>query len=87
LKNPHNFPAAKFALHAKHNKEAIISDPSAGPRFWDIGVYSDCNTNARSFTGSFGDRYVNDTGLRGMTFFTGSHYFTGKEIEVFEITD
>jgi hypothetical protein len=82
-----NFPAKKFALKPQEKEHAIICDSSAGPRFYDIGVRSDCNANDHSFTGSFGAHYVNDTGLDGITFFTGSNNFIGKEIEVFEITD
>jgi hypothetical protein len=62
-----------------------VCDRHSGPRFWDIGVYADCNTNTNSFTGSFGSWYINDTNLPGVTFFTGSNDFRGKEIEVFEI--
>jgi hypothetical protein len=59
LKNPHNFPAKKFALKAEYKEKAIVCDSGAGPRFWDIGVYSDCNANTDSFTGSFGLRHPN----------------------------
>jgi hypothetical protein len=34
-----------------------------------------------------GGAYTNDTGLGGMTVFTGSLHFQVREIEVFEITD
>jgi hypothetical protein len=87
LKNPHKFPARKFALKAKTKNEAICCDSSYGPHFCDIGVSDNCDANTRSFTYSFGRCYVNDTDLDGQTFFTGSGKFTAKEIEVFEITD
>jgi hypothetical protein len=85
LKNPHNFPARKFALTADMKDEAIFCDSSWGPNFCDIAVqdsYSRDNSAHR-----FGRSYENDTGLDGKTFLTGSEGFTVKEIEVFEITD
>jgi hypothetical protein len=36
---------------------------------------------------NFGSSHANDTGRYEKIFFTGSQYFTVKEIEVFEITD
>jgi hypothetical protein len=87
LKNPHNFPARKFALKAEAKDEAIACASSWGPHFYDIGVSEDCNANTDSITFNFGDSYANDTGLDGKTFFTGSWHFKVKEIEVFEITD
>jgi hypothetical protein len=86
LKNPHNFPARKFALKAEGKDQAIVCDSSSGPQFWDIGVSDNCK--ARTGSWSFiGNSYANDTGLRGETVFTGSSLFTVKEIEVFEIAD
>jgi hypothetical protein len=87
LKNPHNFPARKFALKANKKDEAIYCDSSWGPCFWDVDVADKCNANNGSFTYHFGGVYTNDTGLDGYIFFTGSLHFTVKEIEVFEITD
>jgi hypothetical protein len=81
LKNPHNFPARKFALRAEKKDEAIICSASAGPSFLDISVGFD------SSTVFFGSSYANDTGRPGSTFFTGSYEYSSKEIEVFEITD
>jgi hypothetical protein len=86
LKNPHNFGARTFALTAVQKHKAIMCDSRSGPRFWDIGVYDNCNANRNSFTGSFGAHYTNDTGLNGLTFLTGSNNFTAREIEVFEIS-
>jgi hypothetical protein len=78
----------KFALKAAEKDKAIVCDSSRGPHFnGDIAVYDNCNANTDSFTRYFGYAYVNDTGLDGKTFFTGSGEFTVKEIEVFEITD
>jgi hypothetical protein len=87
LKNPHNFPASKFALKAKRKDHALYCGSSMGPDFTDIGVSDNCNTNAGSYTSNFGDAYANDTGIAGFNFFTGSRNFTVKEIEVFEITE
>jgi hypothetical protein len=88
LKNPHNFPASKFALKAEKKAEAIGCDSQLGPCFCHgICVANNCNANTVSFTSYFGTSYANDTGLPGQTFFTGSWEFTVKEIEVFEITD
>jgi hypothetical protein len=87
LKNPHNFPARKFALKAAKKDEAIYCNSSCGPHFRDIGLSDNCNANTDSGTSSFGRTYANDAGLAGATFFTGSERFKVKEIEVFEITD
>jgi hypothetical protein len=97
LKNPHNVQAKKFALKTERKWEAIFCDSQHGPYFggypsfglWDwndICVCDDCNANTGSFT-SFGISYINDTGLDGKTFFTGSEHFKVQEIEIFEITD
>jgi hypothetical protein len=86
LKNPHNFPARKFALRAEEKDEAIWCDSLCGPHFGDIHVSDDCNADTCSWTHQFGSSYKNDTGLDGETFFTGSENFRVKEIEVFEIT-
>jgi hypothetical protein len=87
LKNPHNFPARKFALKAEKKDQAISCNSSLGPCFCDIGVCDSCNTKTCSFTHMFGDSYANDTRMDRETFFTGSEHFKVKEIEVFEITD
>jgi hypothetical protein len=86
LKNPHNIPARKFALKAEKKQFAIYCDSARGPCFGDMAVWDNCNANTESWTG-LGDVYANDTGLDGMTVFTGSYSFKVKEIEVFEITD
>jgi hypothetical protein len=87
LKNPHNFPARKFALKADQKEMAICCFSTGGPHFCDIVVSDNCNANTLSFTYNFGDSYANDTGRDGTTFFTGSKWFKAKEVEVFEITD
>jgi hypothetical protein len=87
LKNPHNFPPRKFALKAEKKNQAIACWDTWGPHFWDISVSDNCNKGSSSQTGAFGGHYVNDTGLDGLTLFTGSERFTVKEIEVFEIRD
>jgi hypothetical protein len=88
LKNPHNFPAKKFALKAEKKSKAICCCCASGPSFRDIAVANCCNANYGSWA-DFGVNmcYVNDTGVDGGTFFTGSRFFTVKEIEVFEIAD
>jgi hypothetical protein len=86
LKNPHNFPARRFALKAENKGEAIVCASSCGPHFRDISVSDHCNANTDSYSW-LGRAYANDTGLDGNTVFTGSYSFTVKEIEVFEIAD
>jgi hypothetical protein len=87
LKNPHNFPAREFALKAEMKDKAIYCEASRSYDLNDIVVLDNCNRNPNSDTASFEIRYANDSSLNGRTFFTGSHTFTVKEIEVFEITD
>jgi hypothetical protein len=90
LKNPHNVPARRFALKPDRKQEAIVCDSKWGPCFGskgDISVYDSCGENAESNTSFFGYGYINDTGLSGDTFFTGSQRFQVNEIEVFEIAD
>jgi hypothetical protein len=88
LRNPHNFPARKFALKAKEKDFAIICDSSEGPNFGDIRVHDGYSSDTCLYCPyNFGRCYTNDTGLYGRTFFTGSGNFTVEEIEVFEITD
>jgi hypothetical protein len=88
LKNPHNVPARRFALKAEEKHNAIWNYRGYGPCFsgGDIAVSDNCNTNTDSYA-RVGHSYTNDTGLDGMTFFTGSRRYQAKEIEVFEITD
>jgi hypothetical protein len=90
LKNPRNSPARKFALKAERKGRALICDYSCGPGIGhpcscDIRVSDKCNANTLSYS-SLGYCYANDTAMDGKTL-TGSHNFTVKEIEVFEITD
>jgi hypothetical protein len=85
LKNPHDFPATKFALKEKKKDEAIYCELSRGPHFFDFGIRDGCSTNANNHSHNFGHHYTNDTGLPGTTFFTGAKFFTVREIEVFEI--
>jgi hypothetical protein len=87
VKNPHNFPARRFALKAEMKHQAIICDPGWGPHFYDISVSNHCEANLKSYTVLIGRHYRNDTGLDEDTFLTGESYYTAKEIEVFEITD
>jgi hypothetical protein len=87
LKNPHNIPPRTFALKDGPLSAAICCSRDNGPSFCDIGVSDDCDENTNSYTSYFGDSYVNDTGVDGTKFFTGSETFQVKEIEVLEITD
>jgi hypothetical protein len=87
LKNPHDFPARKFALRAEGKNSAIYVVSGMGPHFWDIVVSDICNAGAFNYTSNFGRTYANDTGIDKVRFFTGHGYFTVKEIEVFEIID
>jgi hypothetical protein len=87
LKNPHDFPERKFPLIAEKKGQAIHCKASDGPHFFgSIAVLDNCNENDQNAS-EFGHHYVNNSGLEGLTFFTGGQYFTVKEIEVFEITD
>jgi hypothetical protein len=64
-----------------------ICSCNRGPDFHDIGVCDNCNADTTTFAKYFGERYTNNTGLDGKTFFTGSTHFQVKEIEVFKITN
>jgi hypothetical protein len=86
LKNPHNFPARRFALKVEKKGGAIYCNSERGPHFSDICVKDNCNANINSYT-HLDNSYTNDTGLDGNTFFTGSQRFQVKEIKVFEIRD
>jgi hypothetical protein len=87
LNNPHNVPARRFALKQEMKDWAIYCNSGAGPA-WSGGitVHDNCNADRRSLTCGFGDKYINDTGLDAMTFFTGSPNSQVKEIEGFEIS-
>jgi hypothetical protein len=86
LQNPHNIPARRFALKAEEKWRAIWCISDGGPYFGHLAVSDTCNANTSSWT-SLGTVYTNDTGLDGITVFTGSKHFHAKEIEVFEITE
>jgi hypothetical protein len=87
LKNPHSFPARRFALKAEMKDGVIYCYSDCGPTWCDIGVGDNNNADNSSGAAGFGRVYTNDTGLDGSTFFTGSERFRVKEIEVFEITN
>jgi hypothetical protein len=87
LKNPHGFPARRFAVIAEKKDGAVYCRSCCGPCFHCFYVSDNCNANTSSYTTAFGHAYTNDTDLDGTTFFTGSMHFQVKEIEVFEITD
>jgi hypothetical protein len=84
-KNPHSFPARRFALKAENKDKALECVFDRGPHFGDICVSDACDATDLSWTDGFGYGYINDTGLDGETFLTGSKDFKVKEIEIFEI--
>jgi hypothetical protein len=60
-----------------------------GPRFGggsDIRIVDACNAYTGSYS-SFGDTYVNDTGVNVQEFVTGAHSFKVTETEIFELSD
>jgi hypothetical protein len=87
LNNLHNIAPWKLVLKKERNNEAIYFRSEWSLCFGDIGVCDRCDTNNHSYTWLFGIDCTNDTELDGGTFFTGSHTFQVKKIEVFEITD
>jgi hypothetical protein len=58
LKNPHRFPARKFALKAKEKDFAIICDSSEGPSFCEIRVHDNCNADTCNCPYNFGRCYT-----------------------------
>jgi hypothetical protein len=88
LKNPHNFPARRFALKGEWKHRAIKCNSKLGPSFaGGFAVSDNCSPNTENCAFTFGLRYTNDTGLDGETFLTGSKNFRVQEIEIFEIAD
>jgi hypothetical protein len=89
LRNPHLRDPMIFRLRADQRHEAIYGASDYSATFgWnggnpDILVYDSCH-NRCNYSGSFGTRYENDTGLSGGTLLDGGH-FVVDEIEVFEI--
>jgi hypothetical protein len=67
LKNPHNFPARKFALKAEKKDKAICCDSSCGPRFCDMDLSDGCNASTGSWS-DLGNVYANNTSLSGQRF-------------------
>jgi hypothetical protein len=84
LKNPHNVPPRKFELRMEKKDQAISCHRERGPNFCGIHVSDHCNVNNEIFAW-LGIGYVNDTGISGDEFFTGSLRFVVREIEIFEI--
>jgi hypothetical protein len=66
----------------------VIHDcPNQGPTFAgnrDLVIVNQCQNSACSFS-NLGGAFTNDTGIAATKVFTGDHYFTVKEIEVFEL--
>jgi hypothetical protein len=74
LENIHDIPARKFSLKDERKRYAICCDARYGPIFpggFLVDNYSD--NRYSNFTSDFGKTYLNDTGLDGETFFTGSY--------------
>jgi hypothetical protein len=91
LKNPHHSPPQRFPLRRDRFHRAILGYRSWGPMFGsgpaDLGVCDDCQANAGSYSGRFGNTYANESGIDGKRLFTNAPFFTVKEIEVFEVVD
>jgi hypothetical protein len=88
LKNPHDIEPRIFPLKPDQARYAIYGSSGCGPIFgsgYNLCLLDNCNTSASNYTTWFGSAYVNDTGLAGATFLTGSPTFTVREIEVFEL--
>jgi hypothetical protein len=92
LRNPHNTITLKFPLREDAKGNAIWCYDIRGPGFggtWhtdcDLQLRDNCSTNRESSTAGFGLCYKNDLGVPSDSFFTGSPYFTVKEVEVFEV--
>jgi hypothetical protein len=87
VQNPHNHDFGRIGL--KDPRFAIDCHSSYGPTFGngsDIYVANGCNANTSSYT-RLGIGYANNTGINEYQVFTGTQYFTVKEIEVFTLTD
>jgi hypothetical protein len=78
--------APEVCAETRTKDQAISCHSERGPNFCGFHVWDRCNSSADSFTG-LGIGYVNDTGIAGDVFFTGSRHFKVAEIEVFEIID
>jgi hypothetical protein len=87
LKNPHQTQPQSFSLRPEKSDRAICCFPTCGPDFCDITVSDNCNLTGTSYSRFFDATYKNDSGVRADRFFTGSEWFTVKEIEVFETTE
>jgi hypothetical protein len=85
LKAPRKVAPRRFPLMPDKWHQAIRCDSAWGPNFFDVAIADNGNSNTRQ-SASLGFSYINDTGLKGDTVFTGSENFQAKEVEVFEIT-
>jgi hypothetical protein len=70
LKNPHNFPARKYALKAEEKDHTTYYDSWYGSCFYGISVFDHCNADTRSYS-SVGRSSAN-TGLDGKAVLRGS---------------
>jgi hypothetical protein len=82
----HSPSLRRFALTVDEQWRTIACVSVCSPRFGEIGVSDNSNTNTRSGT-SLGYVCTNDAGLKRNKVLTGSQLFQVKEIEVFEIAE
>jgi hypothetical protein len=85
IKNPRNLHPQIFKQ--KQADKAIADYSDCGPVFagnCDLVVSDQCQVESSSWS-NLGGAYANDTGVPGNEVLTGSHKFTVKEIEVFEV--
>jgi hypothetical protein len=97
LRNPYRGPPRKFPLKepwmsVTHTPGpwAIIRAADTGPFFGypgDFVISDNCNESRWNALTTFGENYVNDSGLGRWRALTRSARFLVEEIEVFEITD
>jgi hypothetical protein len=82
LTNPNKISPTKYRINTD-GRNAIGCKESVGPTFgkWDMCIHSNSNENGRSSI-LFPSNYIDSTG-KGRLTFTGSHYFTVADIEVY----
>ncbi len=84
LINPHNIPPTKYMINSK-GEYTILPGFVTGPTFGyiDIGIYLQKDQNHKSFS-CFPVKYIDSTG-RGNLTFTGSRYFSTRDIEIYRL--
>jgi hypothetical protein len=88
LKNPHLFSPTIFPRRRTVKGRSPSKPPGKVACFGDdILLDPVCNRPESNTTAFFGTTYVNDDlAVDASVFFTGGHYFTVREIEIFKIT-